>query len=748
MMNILQLQDTLKNFSQDQLVSEMQMPSGQVPQYLILSEIKRRKAMEDSYNEQSQPSDTTVAEDAISAAGMPQEGLPGMAQAMAPQTDMAMNTGATPDQAMPAPPAPPPMAEAMPQGVPQGMPQEMGQGIASMAKGGYVKRYAPGGTIVQNGVAYTIDPETGRMTDSAGNPIPTAIAMQIAQGSPGMADAFRQEAGGPQNIGEVGDLMDYLVTNRAAPPAVSPSVTAPQTPVSGGAVNRALTPAGYTSGAIDRTGPSSLPYFDASMGDTIYTADGRATGIGPTSPAVTGPIPRGVGQMGEEAARLPTSMIDPSLNPGYAARPGQPVAPIVDNGFSVYGGDNMDPRLAEILQMSQRQAPSLAEPVFDARTPGPQNGRPNNGKPSTPTELGWGSGAAVPSASLDEGPFDPSALPPVRDQTQGPMGEIYLGDVAMPPSLDLAPRGRAADPLAVAAERAIVGPRGVIMPPEQRELPIDPRLSIPVSQNIQSLISPDEQLAENALSDIALSFGSAIPAADTGTPMPAEGLLSLGEAVPTGATPMNPVSGQQSQAGQDQSTPGGGGSGGNGTPGASSIDQQIMDMLRERETRAEKDKWLALAQAGFALMSSTQPTLGGALGEAGQVGVGMMQQAQDSYEEAKMGLLQYQQEQQAARAAAAARASRGSGSGSGSGPASIDPLDAGRIIDANRDALRVGFGIGEDFIAGTNDLGEPIIRTKLLSDLTEEEMAAATPYVQAISQLGAINNPVFNATSG
>jgi hypothetical protein len=31
----------------------------------------------------------------------------------------------------------------------------------------------------------------------------------------------------------------------------------------------------------------------------------------------------------------------------------------------------------------------------------------------------------------------------------------------------------------------------------------------------------------------------------------------------------------------------------------------------------EQDKWLALAQAGLALMSSQQPTIGGAIGEAG-----------------------------------------------------------------------------------------------------------------------------------
>jgi hypothetical protein len=41
----------------------------------------------------------------------------------------------------------------------------------------------------------------------------------------------------------------------------------------------------------------------------------------------------------------------------------------------------------------------------------------------------------------------------------------------------------------------------------------------------------------------------------------------------------------------------------------------------------EQDKWLALAQAGLALMSSQQPTIGGAIGEAGLSGITALRQA-------------------------------------------------------------------------------------------------------------------------
>ena len=90
-MNLFQLQEQLKNFSQDQLVREMRNPSGSAPQYLILSELQRRRRIMNE--EQAQmPQQASVAEEAVAAAGMPQGGLAQMAQAMAPETDVVQNT--------------------------------------------------------------------------------------------------------------------------------------------------------------------------------------------------------------------------------------------------------------------------------------------------------------------------------------------------------------------------------------------------------------------------------------------------------------------------------------------------------------------------------------------------------------------------------------------------------------------------------------------------------------------------------
>jgi hypothetical protein len=116
MMNMIELQDKLKNFSQEQLVGMMQQPTGEAPQFMVLSEITRRQKMQ---QEASKTPTQSVAQEAVAAAGVPQGGIADMARTLAPQTNVAQNTGA-----MSAPP--------------QGMPSAP-QGIAKMASGGVIK---------------------------------------------------------------------------------------------------------------------------------------------------------------------------------------------------------------------------------------------------------------------------------------------------------------------------------------------------------------------------------------------------------------------------------------------------------------------------------------------------------------------------------------------------------------------------------------------------------------------------------
>ena len=105
-MNILDAEDLIKGLPDEALTQEAQMPSGQVPQFLVVSEIQRRTDMRKRYQAQQQEAMPSVKDQIV------QEGIMGVM----PQQPMGM-----PPQGMP------------PQMPPQGMPP-MG-----MAQGGIVQ---------------------------------------------------------------------------------------------------------------------------------------------------------------------------------------------------------------------------------------------------------------------------------------------------------------------------------------------------------------------------------------------------------------------------------------------------------------------------------------------------------------------------------------------------------------------------------------------------------------------------------
>jgi len=108
---------------------------------------------------------------------------------------------------------------------------------------------------------------------------------------------------------------------------------------------------------------------------------------------------------------------------------------------------------------------------------------------------------------------------------------------------------------------------------------------------------------------------------------------------------------------------GGGGGGGVATTGgaATGLEARIAQMLSDREADRESDKWMALAQTGMALMASKNPTLGGALGEAGLAGVGALRKAKSQYDADILGLMGLEEKARSSRlsrAAALAKANR------------------------------------------------------------------------------------------
>jgi hypothetical protein len=126
MLNMIDTQDKLKNFSEEQLIREMQMPTGSAPQFMVLSEIERRKRMRSDAQRQEGLMQPTVAQEAVSAAGVPQQGIAQVAQSLAPKTDMTQNTGVSNMQASKLPGQP-------------NQPQRMAEGgIMRLAPGGFV----------------------------------------------------------------------------------------------------------------------------------------------------------------------------------------------------------------------------------------------------------------------------------------------------------------------------------------------------------------------------------------------------------------------------------------------------------------------------------------------------------------------------------------------------------------------------------------------------------------------------------
>lgn len=94
-MNILQMEDLVKGMPDEMLMQEAQMPSGQIPQFLALSEVQRRKEMRDKFQA---PPQATVADQILQggiASAMPQQPLQG---GMAPPQGAPM--GAPPGPVM------------------------------------------------------------------------------------------------------------------------------------------------------------------------------------------------------------------------------------------------------------------------------------------------------------------------------------------------------------------------------------------------------------------------------------------------------------------------------------------------------------------------------------------------------------------------------------------------------------------------------------------------------------------------
>lgn len=176
---------------------------------------------------------------------------------------------------------------------------------------------------------------------------------------------------------------------------------------------------------------------------------------------------------------------------------------------------------------------------------------------------------------------------------------------------------------------------------------------------------------------------------------------------------------------------------GAGSP--SNFEQELLNMLGAREKRATQDKWLALAQAGMALMSSKDPTFGGALGEAGAAGLGALREGQSGAEADRLALLGQIEQSRMGRekldlerqALAARSAARGGGGGG------IKPLPAGFLtkltddLQAEQEALNMLGPVpepGRFFNSPDPAAPERLRRAQRIQDLQNQINFAYMPY--------------------
>jgi hypothetical protein len=539
-MNLFELQERLKDFSQEQLVREMQAPTGSAPQFLVLSELQRRQRMMAEEQAQMQTPQTTVAEDAIAAAGMPQGGLADMARSMAPQTDMDMNTAVQP-------------VERMQEG-----------GSVDGRDSGFIRRLLESvGERARN--SRMTDEEIRFLRDE--RPIPKRLIDALNPG---------QSAADARDSYEEGDYPGAVINAASAFPLGK--IAGPAANVLAELYSRAGDrelepvsefPIGMADGGVVRMQPGGLAGISRDLDVYSPTMEGAA-------------LSRRM--MEEEDSRRRRAELAAATFQYGTGR--MPVATGEDQLF--------DPESSPLL---------------------PQEIEPEAGAPPAGTDL-RGLGTVISEMISGE---DPEATA-TRLLESGQIDEDQYNRYIFGSSGE---RNRIA--------RESLGY-------EEPRTTADPETDTSDAVTLPEIVFDSESEAEGP----GLSFGDQFGDVDPnlvrrgGTDE-----LTFGDIEPTGAPiPFALPIGEDQDADADADVDAVVNGGGESAP---AVDDAF-----------EQDKWLALAQAGLSLMSSQQPTIGGAIGEAGLAGITALRQARGERDER----VSAQQARADRLAAAASRADR------------------------------------------------------------------------------------------
>lgn len=550
-MNIVEVQDNLKNFSQDQLINEINRPSGMVPQFLVLTELGRRNRIKQDIEGRQAQNQPTVAQEVVSAAGVPQGGIMEMARSMAPKSSIEQNDGV---QMMEEGGKPKNRMEALLAYLRSlGADEEEevkeatgGKSIAEIinfggkyrpvkkAEGGVVKMQQ--GTVVYNGKRYFTDGTYVAEKGASGRIVPVT--------DPEIIEAVTKRT--PSVTTDVGGISD-ISTNLDTFSPVSTGISPVNTPDPMFTIGNQMPPIAASEDKVDK---SDLPTYDGGMPfplvkDKNFTlkpyegpsiGDFDATGTGSSENKDT------VSNIPELTAEKPIE--SPDLK-------------------TIFEG-------AAVQYPDQGENPLDMESIAGSR-------RSTSGLPSIEAMENIGKLRSQQLSNLDT----TSNLPDFSTTVDSPISR-NISALKQSGALDAEQESLGADTLAnLAAEQSLMDEGAKIaaaMDAEDKRLKpadkIDPDLFIDPTKK------PDDPNSK-----------------------------------------------------------------------ISALESEIANMLADNKEKAEQDKWLALANAGLALMSSSNPTFGGAIGEAGQAGLTALRESQDQYNEDKLSLLALQQRAEAARLA-------------------------------------------------------------------------------------------------
>jgi len=609
MMNVLQIQDDLKNFSEDQLVKEMQQPSGNAPQFLILSELNRRRRVKGEFAARQAQKAPTVAEEAIAAAGVPQAGMMGMSEAMAPAS---VDSG----------------------GIGSMMPK-------TMKMGGEVDEYAEGGVIkAQKGLSIAdrnLNPgnvrpagffgETGVGSGYATYASPEFGLRSIAM----LSDKYATDYG----VGTVNDFIekyapkkDKNLNNKAYAKMVADSLGVdPDDKVdfTDDNVKRAIIPAitkfeGFSqdidSDMLDKAIAASKVTEDESKVNELLSG---VDSLGQTALTYNAtPMKSGIMSAMASTNNQSTSNVQSSSKVPKGVRPDFNINSVPKNirekkyleqlkKEQLIGKQQKRPILSDIINKEIEKQKKNPEPSLIDQILSPDDEIYNiRGVKEQPSIVG-----DDPSGEIESMDYGPAGLKRPELGIFGKLGKALGGKRFGQPGeiLNESPYGSTLRPFDAEDEK------------------LGDKSSIPLGAGA----SYEEFLKKNFPEDYKKQFEDKINIlkSDPKITVDAQNVLEENKAMIGDVTPevmniANQVTGTTNLEKPDPKKQ---------TTQLTSLEQELLNRQNQLQKDRDFDRYMALAQAGLSIMSSDKPTLAGAIGEGGTAGLEAFRGAQKRYQE-------------------------------------------------------------------------------------------------------------------